>query len=97
MTNSAKCSIAFQARSRAGLSRTGATAMNAGRNNTEYTHAAVTPMATILPRSRNGGTSLKFSDRKPITVVKLVRNTGCQLMRRLSTIAACLSRPWRMV
>ena len=31
----------------------------------------MTPMATILPRSRNGGTSEKFMVKKPIAVVML--------------------------
>jgi hypothetical protein len=33
----------------------------------------MTPIATMLPRSRNGGASLKFIDRKPMAVVTLVR------------------------
>ena len=49
----------------------------------------------MLPRRRNGGASLKFMLRKPIAVVRLVRNTGCRLTRRLSTMALGLLRPWR--
>ena len=50
----------------------------------------------MLPRLRNGGTSLKFMLRNPMTVVMLVRKTGCALMRRLSVIASRLLLPRRI-
>ena len=61
----------------------GNTEASAGRKIMEYMNAAMIPIATMLPRSRNGGASLKFIDRKPIAVVMLVRKIGCRLMRRL--------------
>ena len=77
--------------------RTGNTITKAGRNNTEKKKAAITPMATVFPRSLNGGTSLKFIVMKPSTVVTLVMNTGCKLIRILSCIASALGMPCRML
>ncbi len=53
-------------------------------------------MAVTFPRSRNGGESLKLRLRKPIIVVRLVRNTGWALIRTDSTMASPLSEPCRM-
>ena len=46
-------------------------------------------MAAIFPKSANGGESEKFKLKKPMTVVKLVRKTGCVFTRKLSMIASC--------
>ena len=81
---------------RPSLTRIGNTAMRAGRVNTENKNAAPTPMAVMLPRSWNGGASLKFMLRNPTAVVTLVRNTGCMFTRRLSTSASCFSVPRRI-
>ena len=57
---------------------------NAGNNITLKKKAAITPKAEKLPSSRNGGTSEVFMAKKPIAVVKLVRNTGDKLIFRAS-------------
>ena len=54
------------------------------------------PTAVMLPRSPKGGESEKFSDRKPIAVVTLVRKTGDMLTRMLSTSASRRVWPRRM-
>ena len=56
----------------------------------------MTPTAVMFPRCQKGGESLKFILRNPIAVVRLVRNTGVMLTRRLSTIASCLFKPRRI-
>ena len=55
---------------------TGNTVINAGKNVTDKIKAIMTPVATIFPRSRKGGASLKFILRKPIAVVMLVKKIG---------------------
>ena len=81
------------------VSRTFALAGNiatkAGRNVTARKKAKRTPMEVMLPRSRNGGASLKFMLRKPIAVVMDVRKIGVKLILRLSTTADGLSMPRR--
>ena len=74
----------------------GSTARNAGIKVTEYTNAAITPIATIFPRSLNGGASEKFIVRKPIAVVTLVRKIGRRLTLSDSEIASCLLIPIRI-
>ena len=72
------------------------TSMSAGSSVCASIHAAVTPMATMLPMSRNGGDSLVLRLRKPSTVVNDVKNTDVTLLYRLSSIAARRSSPrWR--
>ena len=51
-------------------------AMRAGRKVMDKTKAMMTPIATILPKSRKGGAPLKFTPKKQIAVVKLVREMG---------------------
>ena len=58
------------------LIQTGKIIKSAGSVVTENNHAAIIPIEVRLPRSRKGGESLKFMERNPITVVKLVRNTA---------------------
>ena len=74
---------------------TGITMITAGRKNIDKKKAATTPIATVLPRSLNGGTSLKFMVKKPMAVVTLVIKTGCKLMRILSCMASALVWPCR--
>ena len=74
---------------------TGNISISAGSRVMERKNASQTPIAAMLPRSRKGGASLKFRLRKPTAVVKVVRNTGCRLTRRLSSMAARFSMPWR--
>ena len=50
----------------------------------------------MLPKSLSGGTSLKFMLRKPMAVVRMVKNTGWVLIRKLSTMASRLKLPWRI-
>ena len=55
----------------------------------------MTPTAVRLPRRRKGGESLKFSVRKPMAVVTLVRKTGWALISMASTMASWLATPAR--
>ena len=48
----------------------------AGRKVTEKIKAPNTPIATIFTRELNGGESEAFIERKPIAVVREVRNIG---------------------
>ena len=66
----------------------------AGKNVMDSAHASSTPVAVMFPSSWKGGDSLKFSTRKPIAVVRLVRNTGIALIRMLSLRALILSAPF---
>ena len=77
------------------LTPVGRMSTSAGNKVIEYSHANVTPMATRLPKSWNGGESLKFRLKNPKSVVALVRNTGDALSRRLDIIALCLFSPLR--
>ncbi len=79
-----------------GLTRNGSIDTSAGMTVIEKTQAATTPMAAMLPISWNGGASEKLRLKKPIVVVRLVRNTGSVLTRRLSTRASCLERSARI-
>ena len=78
------------------LTREGSNVTKAGKKLMANNHATITPIAEVLPRSRKGGASLKFSVIKPIAVVNEVRNTGVKLMRKLSRIAVILSSPKRI-
>ena len=62
----------------------------------EKTKASITPIATILPKSRNGGESEKFMLMKPIAVVTLVSSIGLKLTLKLSSRASLLALPWRI-
>ena len=64
--------------------------MKAGRNKIEKNQAATTPMATMLPRCRYGGASLKFRLRKPMAVVRLVRKIGPKFILNDSMIGGSL-------
>src|SRR3569832_619549 len=80
-----------------GLTRSGMTASSAGRKNTVNTSATSTPIAVMLPRSRNGGASLKFMLRNPTAVVTEVNTTACMFTRNASSIASyCRLPSWRM-
>ena len=57
------------------VTRTGSTAISAGSRKIENSHAAATPTEVMLPRSPNGGESLKLRLRNPMIVVRLVRKT----------------------
>ena len=76
ITNSAMFCISTVFLSAHCLTLNGKIEVIAGRKKTDKTNAKVTPIAVILPRSRNGGTSLKLRLKNPITVVNEVRKIG---------------------
>ena len=76
--------------------RIGKIATRDGKRMTVYRNAAVTPIVAMFPRSLKGRTSLRFSARRPMQVVRLVRNTGLRLMRMLSVMASFLLTPLRI-
>ena len=78
------------------LTRTGSTVSNAGKIVTEKTKANITPIATKLPKSLNGGESEKFILKKPIAVVILVKKIGCKFILILRAMAVRLSAPCRI-
>ncbi len=71
-------------------------ATKAGKKVTEKNQAATTPIAVTLPRSWRGGTPFRFRLAKPTTVVRLVKNTGCQFARRLDRSASSRVAPFRI-
>ena len=68
----------------------------AGNSVTEYSQAAVIPVAVMLPRCQYGGASEKFRARKPTTVVNDVIVTARKLTRIDSISASALLRPSRI-
>ncbi len=96
MTHSAKRFIIFSVRVSCCATLLGNKVATAGRKKIEKKNAAITPIAATLPKSRNGGASLKLSDKKPIAVVIDVKNTGIKLSRKLSCMARCFSTPLRI-
>ena len=75
------------------LALTGNTINSAGNTVIAKTKASMTPIATMFPKSRNGGESEKFILKKPMAVVTLVNKIGLKLTCKLYNKASFFGFP----
>ncbi len=93
ITPRAKAVINFDWLSKDDRALIGSMESKAGNIVIDKIQANIAPNAAKLPMSRMGGVSIKFKLAKPIAVVTLVKKTGPQFTRRLSTIASFFESP----